>query len=108
MAKVRPKVRVPKSAQVGDVVKIKTLISHPMESGIRKDKKGNLIPRDIIQTFEAQFEGDPFFSVDMHPAISADPYFAFYFKVPGPGEFTFIWRDEKGQNWSLKRKLAVS
>ena len=108
MAKVKPKVRVPKSAQVGDVVKIKTLISHPMESGIRKDKKGNLIPRDIIQTFEAQFEGDPFFSVDMHPAISADPYFAFYFKVPGPGEFTFIWRDEKGQNWSLKRKLAVS
>ena len=108
MAKVRPKVRVPKSAHVGDVVKIKTLISHPMESGIRKDKKGHLIPRDIIQTFEAQFEGDPFFSVDMHPAISADPYFAFYFKVPGPGEFTFIWRDEKGQNWSLKRKLAVS
>ena len=108
MAKVRPKVRVPKSATVGDVVKIKTLISHPMESGIRKDKKGNLIPRDIIQTFEAQFEGEPFFSVDMHPAISADPYFAFYFKVPGPGEFTFIWHDEKGQNWSLKRQLAVS
>ena len=108
MAKVRPKVRVPKSAKVGDVVKIKTLISHPMESGIRKDKKGNLIPRDIIQTFEAQFDGEPFFSVDMHPAISADPYFAFYFKVPGPGEFTYTWRDEKGQNWSLKRKLAVS
>lgn len=108
MAKVRPKVRVPKSAKVGDVVKIKTLISHHMESGIRKDKKGNIIPRDIIQSFEAQFEGEPFFSVDMHPAISADPYFAFYFKVPGPGEFTFIWRDEKGQNWSLKRKLAVS
>ncbi len=108
MTKVRPKVRVPKTAKVGDVVKIKTLISHRMESGIRKDKKGNVIPRDIIQSFEAQFEGEPFFSVDMHPAISADPYFAFYFKVPGSGEFTFIWRDEKGQNWSLKRKLAVS
>ena len=79
MAKIRPKVRVPKSAKTGDVIKIKTLISHPMESGVRKNKKtGELIPRDIIKSFSASFNGKVFFATKMHPAISADPYFAFY------------------------------
>ncbi len=109
MANIRPKVRVPKSAQVGDVVKIKTLISHHMESGIRKDKKtGKLIPRDIIKRFEARFNDEIFFAVDMHPAISADPYFAFYFKVPGPGTFSFVWTDDQEQSWSLTNDLAVA
>ena len=108
MAKIRPKVRVPKSAKVGDVIKIKTLIAHPMESGVRKHQKtGKVIPRDIINQFEAKFEGETFFSVDLHPAISADPYFAFYFKVPGPGTFSFHWRDDQGQDWSLTKDLTA-
>lgn len=109
MANIRPKVRVPKSAKAGDVIKIKTLISHPMESGIRKDKKtGELIPRDIINRFEASFNGAVFFAVDLYPAISADPYFRFYFKVPGPGEFTFIWRDDKGKTWERRSAIEVA
>lgn len=108
MANIRPKIRVPKSAKVGDVVKIKTLIAHPMESGIRKDKAGNLIPRNIINRFEARFNDEVFFAVDMHPAVSADPYFAFYFKVPGPGRFSFIWTDDKGESWKLNQDLAVA
>jgi len=109
VANIKPKIRVPKTAKVGDVIKIKTLISHPMESGIRKNKKTReLIPRDIINHFEAHFEGQPFFSADMHPAISADPYFAFYFKVPGPGTFSFTWNDDKGNKWSLKQSLLIA
>ena len=109
MAQIRPKVRVPSTASVGDVIKIKTLISHPMESGIRKDKKtGELIPRDIINRFEARFNDTVFFAADMHPAISADPYFAFYFKVPGPGKFTFTWKDDKGERYELASELAIT
>ncbi len=109
MAVIRPKVRVPKSAEKGDVILIKTLISHPMESGVRKNSKtGELIPRDIINKFEAKFEGEEFFSVTMHPAISADPYFAFHFKVPGPGSFTFKWTDDAGESWELSKTIAVS
>ena len=109
MATIRPKVRVPKTAAKGDVILIKTLISHPMESGIRKDKKtGELIPRDIINRFEASFEGEVFFSADIHPAISADPYLAFYFKVPGAGSFTFKWVDDAGKDWTVDKTIAVS
>jgi sulfur-oxidizing protein SoxZ len=58
MAKgVKPRVKVPKSAAAGDVITIKTLISHKMESGVRKDGDGNIIPRSIINRFVADFNG---------------------------------------------------
>ena len=104
---VRPKIKVPNRAPIGQVITIKTLIAHPMESGVRKDEQGSLVPRDIIKSFEALFEGEVFFSVDLHPAVSADPYFAFHFKVPGPGLFSFHWHDERGESWSLDHRLSV-
>lgn len=104
---IRPKLKAPKVARIGEVILIKTLISHPMESGVRKDETGALIPRDIITQFEARFEGAVFFSVALHPAVSADPYFAFHFQVPGPGRLSFHWQDEKGERWSLEHYLEV-
>ncbi len=104
---VRPKIKLPKQARIGEVITIKTLIAHPMESGVRKDENGALIPRDIIKRFEARFEGEVFFSVDLQPAISADPYFAFHFKVPGPGLFSFHWLDDQDKSWSLQQNLSV-
>ena len=109
MKNVKPKVRVPKKAKIGEIIKIKTLISHKMESGVRKNKKtGELVPRDIINAFSASFNGEPFFETKMHPAISADPYFAFYFKVPGSGKFRFEWRDDHGEMWSIEKSIAAS
>ncbi len=103
----KPRVKLPKSASVGDVIQIKTLIRHKMETGNRKDKKGNKIPRKIINTFSATFEGKEVFKADMHPAISANPYMAFFMKVPGPGEFVFTWVEDGGKTWTAKKKLSV-
>lgn len=105
----KPRVKIPKSAKVGDIVQIKTLITHKMETGLRKDKKtGDLIPRQIINSFVAKYNGKEVFRTKIHPAISANPYFSFYIKVPGPGEFEFLWVDDTGKTWSTKKKLAVS
>ena len=104
----KPRVKVPKSAKVGDVVEIKTLISHKMETGNRKDKKtGEKIPRLIINSFVAKFNGKQVFQSKMHPSISANPYIAFFLKVPGAGEFEFTWTDDNGKSWTAKKKLAV-
>jgi len=54
----KPRIKVPKTASVGDIIKIKSLVSHTMESGQRKDKEGNVIPRKIINKFECQFNGN--------------------------------------------------
>ena len=109
MAQPKPRVRVPKKADKGDVVEIKTLISHPMESGQRKDRKtGELIPRKIINKFVCVYNGNEVFSADLHPAISANPYFSFFVKVEESGEFEFTWVDDDGSVYSQVSKITVN
>jgi len=109
MAKSKPRVKAPKKAAKGDIVTIKTLISHKMETGLRKDKKtGEIIPRRIINKFVAQFNGKDIFSVDIDPSISANPYFQFKMRAVESGEFAFIWNDDNGEVHTKKSKLKVS
>ncbi len=108
MAKSKPRVKVPKKAKKGDVINIKTLISHKMESGRRKDKKtGKLIPRRIINKFEAQFTGPTVFSANLEPSVSANPYIQFRVKVPESGTFKFTWTDDDGSVYSIEKKITV-
>lgn len=110
MAEVKkpvPRVRVPKSAKAGELIEIKTLISHVMESGQRRDSAGKVIPRQIINTFTAAFNGKTVFQADYNPAISANPYQSFFYKVKEAGEFTFSWKDDNGETYVSKQKLAV-
>lgn len=108
MAKSRPRVKLPKKAAKGDVITIKTLISHKMESGQRKDKKGNVIPRKIINKFDCTLNGKPVFSCDIEPAISANPYVEFSAKVEESGDFVFTWTDDDGSKYSKKSSIKVS
>lgn len=105
----KPRVKVPKTASVGDVIKIKTLISHTMESGQRKDKKtGELIPRKIINKFTATFNGAEVFSAIIDPAVSSNPYIEFSAKVNESGTFKFVWIDDDGSEYTTEKKIEVS
>jgi sulfur-oxidizing protein SoxZ len=104
----KPRIKVPDTAEVGDVIEVKTLISHIMETGQRKDKDGNTIPRNIINTFIASYNGKEVFKAELQPAISANPYIAFFLKVPGPGELELSWLDDTGGKVVEKVKLNVS
>lgn len=105
---VKPRVKVPKSASAGDVVTIKTLISHTMESGQRKDSDGNIIPRSIINRFTTDFNGQNVIDVTLEPAISTNPYFQFEAMVPESGEFKFTWYDDDGSVYETSNKIEVS
>jgi sulfur-oxidizing protein SoxZ len=105
---VKPRVKAPKSASAGDVVTIKTLISHKMESGQRKDKDGNKIPRSIINRFTAEFNGTMVLDVTMEPAISTNPYFEFDAKVPEAGDFKFTWYDDDGDVYEETKSVAMA
>ena len=105
---VKPRVKVPKKAAAGDSVTIKTLISHKMESGQRKDDDGNVIPRSIINRFTADFNGQNVIDVTLEPAISTNPYFQFEAVVPESGEFVFTWYDDDGDVYDAKKKISVS
>ncbi|MFN3546079.1 MAG: thiosulfate oxidation carrier complex protein SoxZ [Mesorhizobium sp.] len=103
----KPRVKVPKTASAGEVIVIKTLISHEMESGQRKDKDGNPIPRKIINKFSCEFNGQPVFSCDLDPAISANPYFEFSARVPESGTFKFTWVDDDGSVYTDEQSIKV-
>ena len=105
---VKPRVKVPKSAAAGDSVTIKTLISHKMESGQRKDSDGNTIPRSIIHRFTCDFNGQNVIDVVLAPAISTNPYFQFDAKVPEAGEFKFTWYDDDGDVYETTKKISVT
>ena len=104
---VKPKVRVPKTAAVGEAITLKTLISHPMESGQRKGDDGNLIPRSIINRFTCDFNGQNVIDVTMEPAISTNPYFEFQATVPEAGTFTFTWYDDDGSVYTDAQDIAI-
>ena len=107
MAKAKPRVKVPKKASAGDVITIKTLISHKMESGQRKDKEGKVIPRKIINKFVCYFNGKLVFSCDIDPAVSANPYIQFNVLVAESGTFKFEWTEDGGEVITLEKKIAV-
>lgn len=104
----KPRVRVPTTAAKGELIEIKTLISHEMESGQRKDASGKPVPRKIINKFTAAFDGKVFFEADWHPAISVNPYQSFFFKAQKSGVLAFKWKDDDGSESTAESKLTVS
>jgi sulfur-oxidizing protein SoxZ len=108
MANPTPRVRVPANAKKGELIEIKTLISHEMESGQRKDSAGKTIPRQIINKFTASFNGKVVFEADWYTAVSANPYQSFFYKASESGEFKFVWKDDNGSDYTATSKLNVT
>ena len=102
------KVRVPKSAKRGEIIEVFALSVHPMESGFRLDNVGKSIPRHIIETFTCTYAGKEIFRAKLHPAVTANPYFAFHIVASESGELVFSWKDDKGNAAEEHASLAVN
>ncbi|MGE0723583.1 MAG: thiosulfate oxidation carrier complex protein SoxZ [Alphaproteobacteria bacterium] len=105
---VNPRIRAPRSARRGEVVEIKTLVTHPMESGQRRDAAGKAIPRKILKSFVCTLNGAQAFAVDLEPAISANPYFAFHLRIDGPSDLAFAWTDDDGTVYRAEHRIALA
>ena len=108
MAKPRPRVRLPKSVWAGIPFTVKTRITHPMQTGLRQGSDGELVPRQIINRFTVRYNGEVAMSVDLEPAVSADPYIQFEMAVPDSGLLEFEWVDDDGTLYSLQRPIDVA
>jgi sulfur-oxidizing protein SoxZ len=89
-------VNVPKKAKRGDVIEIRTLMSHIMETGYRRTAAGETVPRDIITSFSCRFNGREIFRADLFPAIAANPYLSFFTTAIESGKFDFEWVGDNG------------
>ena len=103
------KAKTSKTAKKGEVITIKTLISHKMETGLRKDKKtGEKVPREIINKFVATYNGKEAFTMDLLPAIAANPYIEFSVKLSESGTMRFEWTDDDGSVYDIEKKITVA
>lgn len=104
----KPRVKVPKSAAVGEVITLKTLISHKMESGQRKGPDGQLIPRSIINRFTCDFNGVNVVDIAIEPAVSTNPYFEFDARIDAAGELKFTWYDDDGDVYEEVKSIEIA
>src|SRR5262245_59743520 len=103
----QPRIRMPKLAKKGEVIQIRALVSHVMESGQRRDASGKPIPRNIINRFTCTFNGRPVLACDLEQAISANPYFEFSARVEESGTFRFSWATDDGALISASETITV-
>ena len=93
---VRVLINVPKQVKRDEPFDVKLLISHPMESGQRRDAMGQAIPRDIINSFVCAFNGEEVLSAELFPAIAANPFLSFAVAVQESGTLTMTFTDDHG------------
>ena len=108
----RTLINVPPSPKRGEVIEIRALIQHPMETGYRPGADGKIQPRDIVRRFSCRFNdgatNELVVSADLFPAIAANPYIAFYMVATGNGTLTFAWEGDNGftQTETVALKIA--
>ena len=103
-----PLVNVPAKARAGEVVAVKALLAHPMETGYRVGASGESLARDIVKTFTCTYDGAEVFRADLSPAVAANPFVAFTMVATRSGEVAFRWSDEHGRDWTATATIEVA
>jgi sulfur-oxidizing protein SoxZ len=102
-----PRVQVPSVAAKSEIFQVKALISHQMETGLRRDPQGDVIPRNIINKFVCRYNDVVVFDVDLHEAMAANPYIEFYLRATESGRLEFSWEEDGGHTYALTHQLTV-
>ena len=106
---VKPRIKLDKKeAKKGDLVEVKALVQHIMETGQRKDAQGQTIPRKILNKFTCTVAGKQVFAADFEPAVSANPYIQFKFKATESGPVVLTWTDDDGTKIVGEDSIKVS
>lgn len=104
----RALVNVPKTAKRGEIIEIRAMIAHVMETGYREGVNGVLVPRHIINKFVCNYAGEVIFSAELFPAIAANPYLAFSAVATESGAITFEWTDDTGETQTTTAEITVT
>jgi sulfur-oxidizing protein SoxZ len=108
MALAPARVSMPAEARKGEVIEIKALMRHPMETGYRVDSVGKPIPRHIVKRFTVRYGGVEVFRMDLNPGVAANPFIAFSTVATATGELLFSWEDDRGEAVTVLKLLTVT
>lgn len=102
------RIQLPAQAKRGEVIEVRILIQHAMETGFRFDDVGKPIPRNVINALSCRYEGVEVFRADLSSGIAANPYIQFYTVAEASGDFVFSWVDDEGQQGTERQRLNVT
>lgn len=102
------RIDVPKTAKRGEIIEIKTLVAHTMETGFRRTHVGAPIPRNIVTTFVCTYNGVEVFRAELHPSVSANPYLQFTTVATESGTLDFKWSGDQGFTASASARINVT
>jgi len=102
------RLQIPREARRGDLIELRIVIQHPMETGYRHDDVGRLIKRNVINSLVCSLNGARLFSAELSPGIAANPYLQFYTVAEASGEFEFSWVDDEGTMGSERQSIVVN
>jgi len=100
-------IHMPASAKPGEIIEVRALIAHTMETGFRPGPDGKPLPRDIIRKFECRYNGKLVISAELHPAMSANPYIAFNVKATTSAPLEFTWTGDNAFTQTEQKQLQV-
>ncbi len=98
---------LPERVAVGDVITVRLLIQHPMETGYRQDMDGRVIPRNVIRLLRCELGGVEVFRAEPSSGISANPYFEFFVRVAQAGIWVVSWVDDAGVQGEWRQPMPV-
>ena len=99
---------VPKTARRGEVIEVRALIAHPMETGYRPGADGQTLPRDLIRRFTCRYDGEVVFAAELYAAVAANPYLAFTTVATASGTLEFVWEGDNGFAQTERAAIAVA
>ncbi len=101
-----PRVRVPRSARPGEVIEIRTLIEHPMETGLRQEG-GRAVPRDMLTRMTVRVNGEVALQADLRNGTSSNPFHVFFLRLDRTSEIDFVFADDRGRTARTTARVTV-
>ena len=99
------RIAIPAEIRAGETFEVKTLITHPMETGRRPDALGEPIPQNLITRFTCHLDGTLVFAASLDTGVAANPYLAFFVSAERSGTLVFQWEGQHG--FDLKETRAI-
>ena len=102
------RIQLPRDARRGEIVEVRVVIPHPMETGFRRDADGRRPPRNAIHSFACRYGGAEVFRATLSSGIAANPFLRFFLRAERTGELELWWLDDDDVEGTARATLAVT
>ena len=104
---IQPRVRIQRQAKAGETIEIRTLIEHPMETGLRHEGAVP-VPRNLLNRLLVKMNGETLFAAELRNGVAANPYHVFFARIERTSDFEFVWTDENGRWVNATARVTVA